>query len=155
VAVDEAQLRALVQPMKPADIEAVMDVERLCFRRPWSPKVFLEEIARPHAYVDVIRTLPDRRLVGFVNYWLVVDEVHILNVAVHPDARRQGLARRLLEHVLAFGERQRCRLATLEVRRSNTAAQSLYRGFGFLSVGVRPAYYSDDGEDAIVMTKHF
>ena len=88
---------------------------------------------------------------AFVNYWLVRDEVHVLNVATHPEARRQGHAARLLEHVIAFANRNKCRYVTLEVRRSNAGAIRLYRKYGFRPVGVRPNYYVEDNEDAIVM----
>ena len=83
--------------------------------------------------------------------WLVRDEVHVLNLATHPDARRQGHAARLLEHVIAFGHKHHCRYLTLEVRRSNKAAIRLYRKYGFRPVGIRPNYYSHGREDAIVM----
>jgi ribosomal-protein-alanine N-acetyltransferase len=89
--------------------------------------------------------------VAFGNYWLVADEVHLLNIATHPQARRAGHASRLLAHIVALGRRRGCRLVTLEVRRSNAAAQRLYRRFGFRPVGVRPNYYAEDQEDAIVM----
>ena len=90
-------------------------------------------------------------MLAFVNYWLVRDEVHVLNVASHPEARRQGHASRLLEHVIAFANRNKCRYVTLEVRRSNSGAIRLYRKYGFRPVGVRPNYYVEDNEDAIVM----
>jgi ribosomal-protein-alanine N-acetyltransferase len=77
--------------------------------------------------------------------------VHILNLATHPDARRQGHAARLLRHTIEFARAHRCRYLTLEVRRSNHAAIKLYRGFGLRPVGVRPNYYVEDQEDAIVM----
>lgn len=137
--------------MRPGDIEAVMEIERLSFRTPWSPQVFLDEIARAEAFVDVMRHVADGRVTGFVNYWRVVDEVHLLNVAVHPDARRQGYARRLLDHVIGFARQHGCRLVTLEARRSNELALRLYQRVGFRSVAVRPNYYADDQEDAIVM----
>ncbi|MBL9039711.1 MAG: ribosomal protein S18-alanine N-acetyltransferase, partial [Archangium sp.] len=89
---------------------------------------------------------------GFVIDWLVVDEVHVLNVATDTTFRRQGVARRVLTAVLETGRAQRCRLATLEVRASNTAAKALYASLGFQPVGLRRAYYSDNKEDAVVMT---
>jgi ribosomal-protein-alanine N-acetyltransferase len=129
-----------------------MDIERLSFRAPWSRQVFVEELDRDWAHVDVLRERrPEARVLAFVNYWLVRDEVHVLNVASHPDGRRQGHASRLLEHVIAFANRHKCRYVTLEVRRSNVGAIRLYRKYGFRPVGVRPNYYVEDNEDAIVM----
>jgi ribosomal-protein-alanine N-acetyltransferase len=90
-------------------------------------------------------------VLAFCNYWRVADEVHLLKVASHPDARGLGLGARLLGHIVGFGRRHDCRLVTLEVRRSNDTAQRLYRRFGFKSVGIRPNYYNDDNEDALVM----
>jgi ribosomal-protein-alanine N-acetyltransferase len=122
------------------------------FRAPWSRQVFVEELDRDWAHVDVLKERrTDAGVMAFVNYWLVRDEVHVLNVAAHPDARRQGHASRLLEHVIAFANRNKCRYVTLEVRRSNAGAIRLYRKYGFRPVGVRPNYYVEDNEDAIVM----
>jgi ribosomal-protein-alanine N-acetyltransferase len=137
--------------MREADLDAVMEIERLSFRAPWSRQVFLEELSRSWAYLDVLRWTTSGRVVAFCNYWRVADEVHILKVATHPDARRLGFGSRLLEHILVFARRQPCRLVTLEVRRSNEPAQRIYRRFAFKAVGLRPNYYADDNEDAVVM----
>ena len=140
-----------IQPMADADIDAVMEIERLSFRAPWSRNVFLEELGREWARVDIVRDVETGGVVAFANYWLVADELHILNVAVHPQARRQGNATRLLAHMVDIARHNSCRCMTLEVRRSNAVAQSLYRRFAFRAVGVRPNYYAEDQEDAIVM----
>lgn len=140
-----------IQPMADADIDEVMEIERLSFRAPWSRNVFLEELGREWARVDIVRTADTGAVVAFANYWLVADELHILNVAVHPQHRRQGHATRLLAHMVDIARGNKCRCVTLEVRRSNTVAQGLYRRFAFRAVGVRPNYYAEDQEDAIVM----
>jgi len=137
--------------MRLTDLDQVMDIERQSFRTPWSRQVFVEELDREQAHVDVIRLRNGGPVLGFVNYWLVHDEVHILNVASNANHRRRGIATQLLAHVIGFARRQRCRYATLEVRRSNVAAIGLYGKFGFKPVGVRPQYYAEDNEDAIVM----
>lgn len=93
----------------------------------------------------------DGRIVGYVLFWFVSEEVDIHNIAVHPDFRRQGIGRLLLEQVVAAARRQERVRVTLDVRFSNTSAQSLYRSFGFAARGLRKAYYSDNGEDALVM----
>jgi ribosomal-protein-alanine N-acetyltransferase len=141
----------LIESMKDSDLDAVMQIEQLSFRAPWSRQVFLEELSRPWAFLDVMRATTSRNVVGFCNYWRVADEIHILKVAIHPDARRIGFGSRLLSHILDFARRHRCRLVTLEVRRSNEPAQRVYRRFGFKAVGLRPSYYADDNEDAVVM----
>ena len=140
-----------IEPMRLGDLDDVMEIEKLSFKSPWSGPVFLEEMARDWAHVDVVRDLARRRAVAFGNYWQVADEVHLLNLATHPEARRAGHASRMLAHIVAFGRAQGCRLITLEVRRSNAAALRLYRRYGFRAVGVRPNYYAEDQEDAIVM----
>ena len=84
--------------------------------------------------------------------WLMVDEAHITTFGVHPDWRRQGIGRQLLLNVVDLAVTLHARRMTLEVRASNDAAQTLYRSFGFEVVGRRPRYYTDDGEDALVMT---
>jgi len=151
MALSKAPQPFLIEPMKAADLDAVMEIERLSFKSPWSRQVFLEEIARDFAHVDVVRDAVTGAIVAFGNYWLVADEVHILNIATHPQARRSGHASRMLAHMIDFARREICRYVTLEVRRSNAVAIRLYRRFAFRAVGVRPNYYAEDQEDAIVM----
>jgi len=134
-----------------ADIDAVMEIERLSFPSPWSREAIIEELGRAWARLDVVRDGATGTLAAFANYWLVADELHILNIATHPQWRRQGHATRLLAHMIDVARAVPCRLMTLEVRRSNVSAQRLYRRFAFRSVGVRPNYYAEDQEDAIVM----
>jgi [ribosomal protein S18]-alanine N-acetyltransferase len=140
-----------VEAMAVADLEAVIEIEGASFARPSTPQLLLEEMARDWAFLDVVRDRGDRRVVAFTNYWVVADEVHLLNLATHPRARRAGHASRLLAHVIAYGREHRCRFVTLEVRRSNADALRLYKRFGFRPVGVRPGYYAENQEDAIVM----
>jgi ribosomal-protein-alanine N-acetyltransferase len=151
MALSKAPQPYLIEPMKAADLDAVMEIERVSFRSPWSRQVFLEEMARDWAHVDVVREAVSRKVVAFGNYWLVADEVHVLNLATHPLARRAGHASRMLAHMVDFARRELCRYVTLEVRRSNAVALRLYRRFAFRAVGVRPNYYAEDQEDAIVM----
>jgi len=132
-----------------ADIENVIAIERASFQFPWSTRFFLDELQ-----VDCARSIlaeVDGRIVGYVLFWLVSEEVDIHNIAVHPDFRRQGIGRLLLEQVVAVARRQERLRVTLDVRFSNASAQSLYRSFGFVARGLRKAYYSDNGEDALVM----
>jgi ribosomal-protein-alanine N-acetyltransferase len=136
------------------DLPVVMEIELAAFKHPWSEELFRNELE--HAWSNVLVAERDEgsagaRVVGFIIFWLVHDEVHVLNVAVAAEERRRGVARALLSACVARGRAQGSCLVTLEVRRSNTAALRLYEAFGFRSAGVRPNYYSDEGEDAIVM----
>lgn len=135
--------------MTTADIENVIAIERASFRFPWSTRFFLDELQ-----VDCARSIlaeVDGRIVGYVLFWTLAEEVDIHNIAVHPDFRRQGIGRLLLEQVAAAARRQERLRVTLDVRSSNAAAQSLYLSLGFVARGLRKGYYSDNGEDALVM----
>jgi ribosomal-protein-alanine N-acetyltransferase len=134
-----------------ADLDAVEEIERLSFPAPWTRQAFIEELDRPWARLDVLLRATTRRAVAFSNYWIVADELHILNVAVHPTERRRGHADRLLGHILEEARRTQVRVLSLEVRVSNQAAVALYRRLGFREVGVRPKYYANNGEDALLM----
>jgi len=134
-----------------ADLDDVMDIDQQSFPTPWVRQAFADEIARPWARLEVLRQMPGGRAVGFCNYWLVADELHILNIAVHPTFRKQGHASALARHILDVAKASKARVLLLEVRVSNTAARSLYQKLGFRQVGVRPRYYADNGEDAVLM----
>lgn len=127
----------------------VLAIERASFAFPWSASFFTQELkvdcARSHlAFVD-------GKAVGYVIYWFLSREIDIHNLAVAPAYRRRGIARALLETVIADGRREKATRVTLEVRKSNEAAQRLYHSLGFMAKGVRRGYYSDDGEDALIM----
>jgi [ribosomal protein S18]-alanine N-acetyltransferase len=135
--------------MTTADIENVIAIERASFQFPWSTRFFLDELK-----VDCARSIlaeMEGRIVGYVLFWFLPEEVDIHNIAVHPDFRRQGIGRLLLEQVVAAARRQDRLRVTLDVRFSNAPAQNLYRSFGFIARGLRKGYYSDNGEDALVM----
>jgi ribosomal-protein-alanine N-acetyltransferase len=142
-----------VRPMGLADLEDVMELERLAFKHPWSTELFRRELL--HDWSTILLAAGKKpsfpKVYGFVIFWLVHDEIHILNLASHPKLRRQGIARRLIAEAIERGRARGATLTTLEVRRSNFPALSLYRALGFRQVGVRPNYYVDEGEDAVVM----
>jgi [ribosomal protein S18]-alanine N-acetyltransferase len=143
----------IVAPATAEDLDAIEEIERHSFLRPWPRSMFEAELARDLARLDVART---HAVIGFCNYWIVGDprgggEVHILAIATHPDHRRAGVGAALLGHALACGRATRASLATLEVRRGNTPAIALYERAGFRIVHVRKHYYQDNGEDALVM----
>ncbi|WP_438024374.1 ribosomal protein S18-alanine N-acetyltransferase [Sorangium sp. So ce233] len=108
-----------------------------------------EELRRPWTRCWVARE--GRRALAFLIAWHVADELHVLNIATCPTARRRGVATALMRRSLEYAQQQQVRLLLLEVRRSNRAAIRLYRKLGFTAMGVRPRYYSDNGEDAVEM----
>jgi ribosomal-protein-alanine N-acetyltransferase len=141
----------VVEPMRMGDVSAVLEIERLSFNAPWPAYAFEQELtANRLAHYVVARN--DERVVGFGGIWLMVDEAHITTFGVHPDHRRQGVGRRLLLRLAEMAIELGTARMTLEVRVSNAPAQALYGSFGFRVAGRRIAYYSDDGEDALVMT---
>ena len=135
--------------MTTADVENVIAIERASFRFPWSTRFFLDELQVDCAHSILAEV--DGRIVGYVLFWILAEEVDIHNIAVHPDFRRQGIGRLLLEQVVAAARRQERLRVTLDVRCSNASAQSLYLSLGFVARGLRKGYYSDNGEDALVM----
>ena len=148
--------------MRLDDLDEVMVIERAAFRHPWSTELFRRELEHDWSTILVsveplsplaVPGKPSERVVGFIIFWLVHDEVHILNVAVAPEQRRRGIARVLMAEAEKRAWSANAALMTLEVRRSNLAALDLYRQFDYRAVGVRPNYYVDEGEDAIVMVK--
>ena len=150
----EQRPRFEIRQMVAEDLPAVMEIERVAFSHPWSLEMLQRELSHDWSTILLAEEpLPEgaRRLLGFVIFWIVHDEVHVLNVATDPAQRRRGVAREIMDATLARGRERRCTLATLEVRRSNEGALHLYKDLGFRSVGVRPNYYVDEGEDAIIM----
>jgi len=141
------------RPMRKDDLPRVMEIERAAFAHPWSDEMIRREL--DHEFSTVLLAIRGREgpIVGFAVVWLVHDELHVLNVAVASEWRRGGVARRILDRVEGVAREQGARVSMLEVRRSNQPAISLYRSLGYREVGVRPRYYAEDGEDALVMDK--
>ncbi|MGD0288349.1 MAG: ribosomal protein S18-alanine N-acetyltransferase [Candidatus Binataceae bacterium] len=134
------------------DLPGIIEIERLAFDNPWSLDSFVRELSLPFSRLIVAaKTINgEERLAGFLCRWLVTDECHILNVAVHPGLRRKGIAEQLMSNALAEAKVGKAQVITLEVRRSNLAARRLYRKFDFEERRLRRNYYGP-GEDAIVM----
>ncbi len=143
-----------IVPMEEKHIGGVMEVEEACFSIPWTRSDFEREIKDNNMAIYKV-ALADGRVVGYAGMWHVVNEGHITNVAVTEDYRRQGVGRALLEALIAKAEEEEMIGITLEVRLSNMPAQKLYTGFGFKPEGFRKRYYSDTGEDAVIMWKYF
>jgi ribosomal-protein-alanine N-acetyltransferase len=137
-----------------ADIPAIWAIEKVSFPSPWSRWSFLAELGQRHSHTLVAGPPPSQpwQTWGYLIYWVVLDEMHILNLAIHPQYRRRGLARRLLAEGLARARRLGAAIAWLEVRPSNHPALALYESCGFKEVGRRPRYYDDTQEDALLLT---
>jgi ribosomal-protein-alanine N-acetyltransferase len=134
-----------------SDLPRILEIEELSFSQPWSLNSFRRELTLPFsrlivASADAANNLPD----GFLCRWLVADELHILNIAVHPAQRHTGIGTRLIEETIDEARTRHAQVITLEVRRANLSARSLYRKFNFQERRLRKNYYGP-GEDAIVM----
>ena len=143
-------------PMVAADLPQVMEIERLSFTSdPWTPGLFLHELKLDFSRLHLARTADAaRRLVGYACWWLVGDEVHILNLAVHPEARGTGAGRALVQRIVDDAVGHGATSVSLEVRPENAAALGLYRAMGFGQIGLRKNYYGR-GEDAVIMERRF
>ncbi|MBT8763416.1 ribosomal protein S18-alanine N-acetyltransferase [Desulfohalobiaceae bacterium Ax17] len=131
------------------DLAELVALERLCFATPWTEKQFRLCLAQDHLYVLGLKS--GGRLLAYISFFLVGEEMEILNLAVHPKKRRQGLGTKLLCTALNFFRRKNGKKVFLEVRPSNVAALNLYKRAGFIQAGLRKNYYPDNGEDALVM----
>ena len=144
-------LRLRVEPMTLADVSDVHRIERASFPVPWPDYAFRQEIQTNRlAHYLVVRAAGET--VAYGGLWMMVDEAHITTFAVLPHWRRHGIGGRLMIEMFRMAQDLRARVMTLEVRLSNAAARGLYQQFGFRPVGIRPRYYSDNGEDALIMT---
>ena len=141
----------ILRPMIVEDLEQVVEIEKASMPSPWSKELFEEELKRDRArfFVGVI----DGQVAGYMGYWEAPQEAHIINLAISPQFRQKGLGFQMLEYCLRFAYNQGARLATLEVRESNGAAQRLYEKMNFRTVAIRKKYYSDNQENAVVMLK--
>ncbi|HAN86889.1 MAG: ribosomal protein S18-alanine N-acetyltransferase [Bacillota bacterium] len=138
-------------PMSLNDIDQVLQIERLSFSIPWSRHAFVDELLRNEQARYVVVRDPNGVVLGYGGMWLILDEAHVTNVAVHPEYRRQGIARAIMKSLMETAVCLGATRMTLETRLSNLPAQELYRSLGFVAAGVRPGYYIDDHEDALVM----
>jgi ribosomal-protein-alanine N-acetyltransferase len=140
--------------MKKEDIDQVLLIEQASFSMPWSRNLFLSEFRSPGVsnLMVAVADAPVRRVVGYIVFWIVEDEMHILNLAVAPSCRRKGIARELVTAAINRAGRKGAQRAFLEVRASNAAAQKLYSSLGFTGTSIRRDYYDAPVEDAVVMT---
>ena len=146
-------MQPVVLPMVRADLARVQAIAEAAFHHPWPAAEWEQELARPFSVQRVVRAASGAPVVGFVVYWVLGDTAEIMHVAVAAEARGQGLGRALMQDAFVGAKARGCMLMSLEVRASNSQAIGLYTGLGFARIGVRPRYYSDNGEDAAVMQR--
>jgi [ribosomal protein S18]-alanine N-acetyltransferase len=144
----------VIRPMTLEDLPAIVEIEQSSHVQPWHEGFFVEELHRSqsHSFVAHLeQAAGGGKVLGYICFWLVADEVQIFNLAVQVAHRRHGIGRALLLYALRFGYLHRARVALLEVRRSNDAAQRLYSSLGFQPAGQRNDYYGGMREPAVLM----
>ena len=142
-----------IQKMNETHVVQVANLEKVCFSAPWSENSIRSELTNPLSLWLI--AVEDDKLLGYVGSQAVMDEADMMNLAVNPDCRRRGIARKLVEALVrGLADRQVCSL-TLEVRASNEPAKALYEQLGFVQVGRRPNYYRNPKEDALILRKEW
>ena len=142
-----------IQLMKEKDVDEVLHISNLSLKDSWSRESLLKEVTNPLAKYFLVKD--DENILGFAGVWIIFDEGHITNVAIHPDYRGNGLGKYLMNSLIEGCISQNCNSITLEVWESNLPALKLYDKLGFKVAGKRKRYYSDNGEDAIIMWLYF
>lgn len=144
--------RFFIRRMKEDDLPAVRTIEALSFSNPWSDSTFLGEIQNtPVSFPLVVVRKPSDKVIGYIIYWHIREDVQVNNIAVHPDFRGKGIGEALMRHVIEKVRRNGATFMTLEVRLSNAAAVTLYKKLGFDILGTRKNYYTNPDEDAYLM----
>lgn len=149
----EGEERVTIRDMELSDLPDVMRIDRQSFSTPWSERMFRFELSHnPAGYLIVAEKREERaEVIGYVGFWMIDGRAHINTLAVDPENRRSGVAKRLITAALRRAIGLSAAVASLEVRESNIIARDLYEGFGFRVVGRRTGYYRDSGEDALTM----
>jgi [ribosomal protein S18]-alanine N-acetyltransferase len=147
-----------IRYMRLSDLEQVQAIDRISFSLPWPANAFHYELMENKNSLPMIAEIDqadgNKRVIATIIVWIILDEAHIATLAVLPEYRQQGIGQRLLARALLEAIQKGAQLATLEVRAGNQAAQAMYQRFGFEIVGLRPRYYKDNHEDAVIMTKN-
>lgn len=144
--------KIIIRDMREDDIDEVLNIEKKSFKTPWSRDAFKKEVNENKLARYIVASI-DGKVIGYGGIWLIVDEGHITNIAVHPSFRGLGIGKLLVEGLIEVCKNRGISRMTLEVRKSNKIAQSLYKKYGFRECGIRPGYYTDTKEDAIIMWK--
>lgn len=141
----------IIRNLQEKDINDLVEIEELCFHTPWTKNSLKQELKNKLARYKVIEK--DSKIVAYAGIWFVVDEGHITNVAVHPEHRGLGYGNQVIEALIDECANSNIISMTLEVRKSNETAIKLYKKYGFKLSGIRPGYYTDTQEDALIMWK--
>jgi ribosomal-protein-alanine N-acetyltransferase len=139
----------IIREMQRDDIAHVLTIETRSFAAPWTKGLFEETLSSP-IYANFVMER-ENATIGYIILYVVADEAHIMNLAVHPDHRRKGYGARLISHAIGYCAKGLVLECFLEVREGNIGAQKLYREYGFRVIGKRKRYYSETNEDALVM----
>ena len=139
--------------MDSSHIKGVYELSKICFTIPWSLDSISNEVENPLAKYVIAQDLSTDQIIGYAGVWIVAGEGDITNIAVNPSYRKQGIASNILKKLFEVCKENNCSDITLEVRVSNIPAQNLYKKFNFKEEGIRKKYYSDNGEDAMIMWK--
>jgi len=143
--------RITIEPMQRDDLDQVMEIEKASYTNPWTKVGVEAELDRSVSVSLVMKETGN--VIAYLIFWMLQEEIHILNLAVRPDRREMGLGRFFLEYMFNWGEKLGVRQVFLEVRVSNLAARKLYKSTGFVKVGVRENYYTAENEDALLMVR--
>ena len=136
--------------MTEEDIPAVCALEEICFPGdPWPKEEFLFEL-RQNPFSQVYVYEKDGRIAGYIDWWIMYEQAQLADIAVHPDYRRCGIGKEMMDFCIAESNAKGCETLSLEVRKSNFPALAMYRSYGFIEAAIRKNYY-EDGEDAILM----
>ncbi|MCF6093738.1 ribosomal protein S18-alanine N-acetyltransferase [Microaerobacter geothermalis] len=147
---EEVKFRKMVL----SDLPRIMEIESLSFTVPWTKEAFINELTNNQFAHYGVAIVGDQ-IVGYCGMWIIIDEAHITNIAIHPNMRGKGIGKELLKQMILLADMLGATKMTLEVRTSNRIAQHLYHSLGFEKKGIRPKYYSDNQEDAIIMWVNF
>jgi ribosomal-protein-alanine N-acetyltransferase len=146
-------IEVTIQSMRHEHIPTILEIEREAFTTPWTAEMFrqeLEDDRLSRAYV----AMDGDTLIGYCVAWFLRQEVHLINIAVAVAYQHQGVGSRVLRFLMDLAKREKRDIITLEVRESNEAAIEFYKSFGFTPIGIRPGYYQDDEEDALLMARY-
>lgn len=146
----EQDIQIQFRSMVVDDIPRVLEVEHDAFPTPWPAQAFLDELTK-NQFARYLVLEVDEVIAGYCGMWVIMDEAHITNIAIHSTYRGKGFGELLLRYAMEFSTLYGAEKMTLEVRASNQVAQQLYQKLGFEVTGLRPGYYSDNKEDALIM----
>ena len=139
--------------MQTQDVAAIAELEKVCFSDPWSENSIGSEIGNPLSFWLI--AVENSKVIGYVGSQTVCEESDMMNIAVLPDMRRQGIAEKLIDELILGLQKRGSHCLSLEVRASNEPAKALYKKLGFLQVGRRPNYYRNPREDALILRKEW